>query len=73
MAVSFSNSRIMQSEVRVFVDGGLKQKASLKLPQLQTPFSYCRIGTNAEIQSATHTLYRENPFYGQMGAVCIYT
>lgn len=61
----------MQSEVKVFIDGVLKKKSSLKIPQAQTKFSHCRIGSNAEIQSSTHALYRENPFYGQMGAVCI--
>jgi hypothetical protein len=61
----------MQSEVKVFIDGVMRKKSSLKLPQVQSSFSHCRIGTNAEIQSAAHTMYRENPFYGQMGAVCI--
>eukprot|EP00026_Physarum_polycephalum_P000200 Phypoly_transcript_00200.p1 GENE.Phypoly_transcript_00200~~Phypoly_transcript_00200.p1 ORF type:complete len:1988 (-),score=255.41 Phypoly_transcript_00200:62-5914(-) len=72
VAVSYSNSRIMQSEVKVFIDGVMRKKSSLKLPQVQSSFSHCRIGTNAEMQSAAHTIYRENPFYGQMGAVYMF-
>lgn len=71
VAISYSSSRIMHSELKVYVDGVLKQKGPIKVPPALTPYTNCRIGTNAEIQSSTYAIYRENPFYGQMGGLCI--
>ena len=66
-----SQSRVLwhQSEVRLYVDGAMVQKVPHKYPQLLQPLNCVRIGTNCKITSSTLQLYRESPFYGQMGDI----
>jgi hypothetical protein len=66
-----SQSRVLwhQSEVRLYVNGILIQKVPQKYPQLIQPLNCVRIGTNSKINSSTLQLYRESPFYGQLGDI----
>jgi Neurobeachin/BDCP, DUF4704 alpha solenoid region/Neurobeachin alpha solenoid region/Concanavalin A-like lectin/glucanases superfamily len=61
------------SEVRLYVDGKLAQKAYLKYCPFVAPITLARIGSNAEVHTGSgFRLYREAPFYGQMGSMYLF-
>ena len=60
-----------KSDFKVYLDGKLEAKVALSFPVFKDMVELSRIGTNAEIQSASRRLYRETPFYGQMGAIFV--
>lgn len=72
LALTMSNAARLsfsQSEVRLFVDGQPRQRAQAKYPAFVEPLKHARIGTNAEMHTASHRIYRESPFLGQLGSV----
>lgn len=58
----------MQSELKLYVDGVLKQKAIFKYPPITEPLKSARIGTNADAARATPG----HLFWGQMGALYLF-
>ena len=82
VCITHTKARLGQSEIRLYVNSDLKGKAPLKYPSAsnvrietlyiddlfsQFQLSQSRIGNNAELQTPNHRLYRETPFFGQMG------
>eukprot|EP01119_Soliformovum_irregulare_P006368 TRINITY_DN1829_c0_g1_i4.p1 TRINITY_DN1829_c0_g1~~TRINITY_DN1829_c0_g1_i4.p1 ORF type:complete len:2863 (-),score=933.99 TRINITY_DN1829_c0_g1_i4:39-8627(-) len=72
VAMSHSKHMLSQHEVRLFVDGVARQKGLLKYPNFDYVIDSGRIGTNVEIQAGTQRIYRENSFFGQMGAIYVF-
>jgi hypothetical protein len=68
-AITHNNSTLFtQSELKVYINGRMRQKANLKYVQFPQ-LTLCRIGSNAEVQGTSRKLYRETPFYGQVGVL----
>lgn len=75
MALTHSNHRkfrIGDSESKLFINGELKQKLSLKYPQLPPVLSRSMFGNNIEVRSPVRKILRRNPFFGQLGPVMVF-
>ncbi|GAM18020.1 hypothetical protein SAMD00019534_011950 [Acytostelium subglobosum LB1] len=66
-------TNLFSSEIRVYIDGQLRSKATIKLTAnlLSGSISNCRIGNNVRLDN-NEAVARSNPLYGQLGALNIF-
>ncbi|EFA75292.1 BEACH domain-containing protein [Heterostelium album PN500] len=68
VTIVYSTNLFSSSEIKIFIDGQQRAKASVKIPIHQGPMNNFKIGNNARCFNEA----RSNPLYGQMGAFNIF-